>query len=73
MDAEQLAAIVFAEAQRHKPRIPERRAAGHLWAALITSPTTDAARRAVATFGTEQTQAGALELLGRIAAGRTTT
>ena len=66
VDAEQLAATVFAEAQRHKPRTSGRRAACHLWAALITSPTVDAARRAITTFGAAQTQAAALELLDRI-------
>lgn len=68
VDAEQLAAAVFAEAQRHPARTPERRAACHLWSALITSATIDAARRAVRTFGTKETQTAALELLGRLAA-----
>jgi hypothetical protein len=38
---------------------------------LVTSPTIDAARRAVQTFGTEQTQSDAAELLGRLAADHT--
>lgn len=67
MTADQLAAAVLAEAQRHPPRSPERRAAAHLWASLITSPAVSAARSAVATFGTAETQAAALELLGRLA------
>lgn len=73
VDAEQLAAEVFAEAQRHPARSPERRAAAHLWASLITSPTIDAARRAIRTFGSEQTQRDALEVLGRLATTTTTT
>lgn len=70
MTADQLAAAVLAEAQRHPVRSPERRAAAHAWAALITSPTISAARSAIATFGTPQTQAAALELLRRLAARR---
>jgi hypothetical protein len=65
VDAEQLAAEVFAEAARFAARTPERRAACHLWSALITSPTVDAARRAIATFGDERTQSDAAALLGR--------
>lgn len=60
----ELAGDVLAEAQWHPVRSPERRAAAHAWAALITSPTVSAARTAVATFGTAETQAAALELLG---------
>lgn len=67
-DAGQLGAAVLAEAQRHPPRSLERRAAAHLWASLITSPTVSAARSAIAMFGTAETQAAALELLGRLAA-----
>lgn len=68
MTADQLAADVLAEARRHPARSPERRAAAHVWAALITSPTVSAARSAIATFGTPQTQAAALELFGWLAA-----
>ena len=71
--ADPLAAAVLAEARRHPVRSPERRAAAHLWASLITSPTVSAARSALATFGAVETQAAALELLGRISEGRTTT
>lgn len=63
---DQLAAVVFAEAEQHPARTPERRAASHLWAALITSPTIAAAGRAVATFGDEETQHAAAGLLGRL-------
>lgn len=66
-DVDQLAALVFAEAERHPARSPGRRAACHAWASLITSPTVAAARRAVATFGDQATQAAALELLDKIA------
>jgi hypothetical protein len=68
VDAEQLAGRVFAEAQRHPARSPERRAAAHLWSALITSPSIALAKRAVRTFGGEQTQTAALALLGRLVA-----
>lgn len=67
-DVDQLAAAVFGEAERHPARSPERRAACHAWSALITSPTVAAAARAIATFGDEVTQAGALEVLHRVAA-----
>lgn len=72
IDADQFAAEVFAEAQRHPARSPERRAAAHAWAALITSSTVTAAQRAIKTFGAEQTQRDALELLGRLAITITT-
>jgi hypothetical protein len=62
-----LADLARAEAERHPLRSAERRAAAHLWAGLITSPTVSAARSAVATFGTAETQAAALGLLGRLA------
>jgi hypothetical protein len=64
---EVLAERARAEAQQHAPRTPERRAAAHLWTSLITSPTVSAARNAIATFGTAETQAAALELLARLA------
>jgi hypothetical protein len=50
-DADTLAELARIEAERHAPGTAERRAAAHLWAALITSPTVDAARRANGTFG----------------------
>ena len=37
------------------------------YAALITTRTPDAARRALGTFGDEQTRAAARELLGELA------
>jgi hypothetical protein len=66
VDVDQLAAEVLAEVERHPPRSAERRAAAHLWASLITSPTITAARRAATTFGDDQVQAAAVELLGRL-------
>ena len=68
VDAEQLADAVLAEGQRHAPRTPQRRAAAHLWSALVTSPSIAAARNAIGTFGDDDTQAAAAALLGRLAA-----
>ena len=68
VDAELLTAAVLAEGQRHAPKTPERRAASHLWACLITSASVTAARTAITSFGDEQTQADAAALLGRLAA-----
>lgn len=68
VDVDQLAALAYAEAERHPARSPERRAACHAWSALITSPSVAAAKRAIATFGDERTQVAALELLHRLAA-----
>lgn len=61
-----LAAAVLAESARHKPRSAGRRAAGHLWVCLMTTTSAAAARRAIATFGTPEVQADALELLDRL-------
>ena len=66
VDGEQLAAAVLAEGQRHPSRSAKRRAASHLWASLITSASVSAARSAIATFGTPETQADAGQLLGRL-------
>lgn len=71
-DLEQAAAAAFAEAARFVARSPERRAAGHLWIALtipLTIPpakTLAGARAAIASFGTPDSQAAALELLDKI-------
>jgi hypothetical protein len=72
VDLEQLADLTRAEAGRHPARTPERRAAAHLWAALVTTNSAEAARRAIGTFGTGDVQAAAAALLGRLAtkAGR---
>lgn len=68
VDLGQLAAAALAEAESHPKGTPERRAASHLWVALTVPPatTTAAARRAIASFGSEATQAAALELLHRL-------
>lgn len=69
-DVGQLAALALAEAESCELRTPERRAAAHLWVALTVPPagSLDAARRAIASFGSDRTQSGALDLLGRLAA-----
>lgn len=74
VDLEQLAELAFAEAERHPARSPERRAAGHLWIALTIPParSLDAARHAVASFGTPHAQAAAIDLLHRLAATAST-
>lgn len=68
---DELAAAVFAEAEAHSPRTPERRAACHAWSALITSPTVPAAVRAIETFGDPGTQEAARAVLYRLAGERT--
>jgi hypothetical protein len=74
VNLELLAGMAFAEAQRHPGRSPERRAASHLLFAITEPPakTIDAVRRAIATFGDEQSQTDALDLLDKIITGRTT-
>ncbi len=57
-----LARLAEAEVRRH-----ERRAAAAVWAACVTSRTPEEARRALATFGTPETQSDAAQLLGRLA------
>ena len=66
VDAEALAAAVLAEGRRHPPRSAERRAASHLWSALVTSISISAARTAITGFGDAETQAAAAALLGRL-------
>lgn len=67
---EELADLARLEAGQHAPRSPERRAASHLYFALTEPPAKSvaSARNAIATFGDQRTQAGALALLGRLAA-----
>jgi hypothetical protein len=67
VDLDALAELVIAERDRHPAGTPGRRAAGHLHACLQTTPSIDAARRAIGTFGDDEVQAAALELLGRLA------
>jgi hypothetical protein len=66
VDAEQLAAAVLAEGQRHPVRSRERRAAAHAWVCLVTSPSIAAARTAITSFGDDETQAAAGQLLGQL-------
>lgn len=73
VDAEHLAAELFAEAKRHPARSRERRAAAHAWSALVTSPSIAAAQRAIRTFGDQQTQSDAAGVLHRVAASQATT
>lgn len=61
-----LAEAVLAEAASHKLRSPGRRAAGQVWVALMTTSSTEAARRAIPTFGTKDVQRDALELFDRL-------
>ncbi len=53
-------------AEQHPARTPERRAAAALYVALTTTKTTDAARRALGTFGDLATRAAAAALLGQL-------
>ena len=66
-----LADLAAAEAERHDPRTPPRRAAAALWAALITTKTVDSARSALDGFTTPETRKAAADLLGRLAASIT--
>ena len=68
VDAELLTAAVLAEGQRHPARSPQRRAASHVWACLVTSTSITAARTAITSFGDDETQAAAAALLHRLAA-----
>jgi hypothetical protein len=61
-----LADRAAAIARQHPPRTPGRRAAAALHAALVTTRTTEAARKALATFGDPATRADARALLGRL-------
>jgi hypothetical protein len=60
--AERAARVV----RQHPHRSPERRAAAMAWAALITTRTAEAARRALATFGDPPTRAAAVALLSQL-------
>ena len=53
-------------AGRYPPRTPERRAAAAVYVALTTTKTTEAARKALATFGDAATRADAVALLSQI-------
>lgn len=68
-DLRQLAELAQAEACRHEPRTPQRRAAAALWTALVTTDSVDGARRALADFAAPEVCAAATALLYRLAAG----
>lgn len=69
VDLAQLADAAFDEAQRWPSRSPQRRAASHLWCSMTLPPakTVAAVKRAVASFGDDHVQAGAVELLHHLA------
>jgi hypothetical protein len=52
--------------RQHPYRTPERRAAAMTWAAIVTTRTTSAARRALGTFGDPAARPAALVLLGQL-------
>jgi hypothetical protein len=58
-----LADLAVRLGRQHAPRTPGRRAAGMVYAALVTTRTPDAARRALGTFGDPATRAAAKVLL----------
>jgi len=73
VDLDRVAERAFDEAQRHPARSAKRRAAGHLWIALTIPPakSVDAAKTAIASFGTPRNQADALALMHQLAAAAT--
>lgn len=73
VDVELVAKLAFAEAELHPPRSAERRAASHLWVSCTVPPARSvaAAKRAIASFGDERTQADASALLHQLAAAAT--
>jgi hypothetical protein len=52
--------------RQYPPRTPERRAAAAVYVALTTTRTTDAARRALGTFGDPSARTDAAALLSQI-------
>ena len=70
-----LAALALAEAERHPPRTPQRRAAAWLWAILGDTRTLEAARRAIDEIPDQQVRSDATVLLRQLAdhVGTTTT
>lgn len=68
VDVDRLAALAFAEAERHPAGSRERRAASHLYFSLTVPAARSlaAAHRAVESYGTPITQAAALALLDKI-------
>lgn len=65
-----LADLAYAEVLAARPRTPERRAAVCLYISASVPParSLQAVRNAIATFGADDTQQAALELLGRLTA-----
>jgi hypothetical protein len=61
-----LATLAVHLGRQHPPRTPGRRAAGMTYAALMTTKTPDAARRALGTFGDSDTRAAAAALFGQL-------
>jgi hypothetical protein len=61
-----LADLAVRIGRQHPPRTPGRRAAGMAYAALVTTRTPDAARRALGTFGDPATRSAAARLLGQL-------
>lgn len=61
-----LAAQAVMLGRQYPMRTPGRRAAGMVYAALITTRTPDAARHALATFGDPFTRAAAAALLDQL-------
>jgi hypothetical protein len=57
--------------RQHPPRTPGRRAAAAVYVALATTKTTEAARKALATFGDPVTRAAAVTLLEKLTRGDT--
>lgn len=62
-----LAALAAAEAEKHPPRSPERRAAAEAWVALATTDTLDAARRVLWNCAEPKTRYDAGRLLRQLA------
>lgn len=63
MTNDALADRVIQVGRQHPPRSPGRRAAGMAYAALITTKTPDAARRALGTFGDPLSRPAAAAML----------
>jgi hypothetical protein len=66
MTNDDLAHLAVRTGGQHRPRTPGRRAASMAYAALITTRTPDAARRALGTFGDPAARAAAARLLDQL-------
>ena len=67
VDFARLVDLTRAEVLLHEPRTPGRRAAACLWVALTDTGSIDGAKHALSGFTALDTEAAALELLGRLA------